>query len=132
MIGVILEIWDSENYEVEFVKSDGTNYSFERNYTFTVDSSFFEDVRIINLSMISSIKDLHTKFKLELEFPEFCGMNWDAFWNAITGLIEMPTVLKLTEWKDFSIRFPDDADILSNIATDFNAQFPEKKIIIDR
>lgn len=29
MEGVILEIWDNNSYEVEFVREDGTNYEFE-------------------------------------------------------------------------------------------------------
>ena len=38
--GVILEIYDSKTYEVEFVKEDGSNYEFEGQFTFTIDSSF--------------------------------------------------------------------------------------------
>jgi hypothetical protein len=39
MTGVILEICDENNFEVEFVQEDGSNYEFEGNGTFTVDSS---------------------------------------------------------------------------------------------
>ena len=38
--GVILEIYDSKTYEVEFVKEDGSNYEFEGQFTFTIGSSF--------------------------------------------------------------------------------------------
>jgi len=40
MTGVILEIYDPKTYEVEFVKEDGSNYEFEGQFTFTIDSSF--------------------------------------------------------------------------------------------
>jgi hypothetical protein len=40
MKGVILEVWDKDAYEVEFVKKDGTNYEFGGQSTFTVDASF--------------------------------------------------------------------------------------------
>ena len=40
MEGVILEVYDSKTYEVEFVKDDGSNYEFEGQFTFTIDSSF--------------------------------------------------------------------------------------------
>ena len=36
MEGVILEIYDNQNIEAEFVKSDGTNWSFDNSYTFAV------------------------------------------------------------------------------------------------
>ena len=40
MEGVILEIYDSKTYEVEFVKEDGSNYEFEGQFTFIIDNSF--------------------------------------------------------------------------------------------
>jgi hypothetical protein len=42
MKGVILEIWPGNNFEVEFVKEDGTNYEFEGNFTFTIDETFID------------------------------------------------------------------------------------------
>ena len=36
LAGVILEIWDDNAYEVEFVKEDGTNYEYEGQFTFTL------------------------------------------------------------------------------------------------
>jgi hypothetical protein len=40
MQGVILEIWNNNSFEIEFVKDDGTNYEFNGQSTFTVDKSF--------------------------------------------------------------------------------------------
>ena len=40
MEGVILEIWADDAYEVEFVKSDGTNYEYQNLSTFTIDKSY--------------------------------------------------------------------------------------------
>jgi Domain of unknown function (DUF4926) len=44
MEGVILEIWDKDSYEVEFVKLDGTNYEFEGQSTFTVDKTYIGEI----------------------------------------------------------------------------------------
>ncbi len=44
MQGVILEIWDNDNYEVEFVKEDGTNFEFQGKSTFNIDSSNIDEV----------------------------------------------------------------------------------------
>jgi len=41
MIGVILEILDGDTFEVEFVKPDGSNYEYEGQFTFTVQSNMF-------------------------------------------------------------------------------------------
>ena len=130
MIGVILEVWDSKNFEVEFVKNDGSSYEYEGNGTFTVDSSFFEEMQIIDLRSISSIEELHKKFLVELKFPDFYGMNWDAFWDAITGLVEMPAILRLSGWIEFTAKFPNESKILRKIITDFNGEFRQHKVII--
>jgi hypothetical protein len=46
MRGVILEVYGSKDFEVEFVKEDGTNYEFEGQSTFMVDSSFIGQILI--------------------------------------------------------------------------------------
>ena len=38
--GVILEIYDSKTYKVEFVKEDGLDYEIEGQYTLIIDKSF--------------------------------------------------------------------------------------------
>jgi hypothetical protein len=45
MIGVIIEIWDEDNFEVEFVQKDGSNYEFEGKFTFTVNSDIIRRVK---------------------------------------------------------------------------------------
>jgi hypothetical protein len=42
MRGVVLEIWTKNDFEVEFVKDDGTNYDFDGHFTFTIDKSYIE------------------------------------------------------------------------------------------
>ena len=36
MQGVILEIYDSDTLEVEFVKEDGSNYEYNHQFTFQI------------------------------------------------------------------------------------------------
>ncbi len=42
MHGVILEILNSNSFEVEFVNEDGTNIEFDSTATFTIDSSYLK------------------------------------------------------------------------------------------
>lgn len=42
MVGVILGIWDTDAFEVEFVKDDGTNYEYDGQGTFTICSDHFK------------------------------------------------------------------------------------------
>lgn len=41
-IGVILIIYSDNDFEVEFVKEDGTNYSYNGSVTFTISKELIE------------------------------------------------------------------------------------------
>ena len=75
-----------------------------------------------------NIKHLHDTFAERLYFPEFYGNNWDAFWDSISGIVEMPKNLTLINWKKFEKTFKKDAKILKEIIEDYNKQNSEKKI----
>nr|WP_251373809.1 barstar family protein [Janthinobacterium sp. JC611] len=64
------------------------------------------------MSAINSPRQLHAALAAALGFPSFYGMNWDAFWDAITGLVDMPQQLELRGWPAFAARLPHDAAIL--------------------
>ena len=80
----------------------------------------------IDLSEINTARQLHAALAAALDFPSFYGMNWDAFWDAITGLVDMPHQLELRGWPAFAARLPHDAAtlqrILARMARDMPAQ----------
>jgi len=47
----------------------------------------------IELIGVCSSRALHKRVMTALRFPDFYGHNWDAFWDAITGLVEGATSL---------------------------------------
>ena len=49
----------------------------------------------IDLSEIQTSIEVHKILKEKLGFPSYYGMNWDTFWDSITGLVEMPHDLKI-------------------------------------
>lgn len=79
---------------------------------------------------VGNIKDsngLHSLLKTELEFPCFYGMNWDAFWDAITGLVELPENLYFKRWDSLKNVLPEDTQILSDLLSKFNEEHPSWK-----
>lgn len=66
----------------------------------------------IDLSEINTARQLHAALAAALGFPAFYGMNWDAFWDAITGLVDMPQQLELRGWPAFAAHLPRDAALL--------------------
>ncbi|MFD0353133.1 CPCC family cysteine-rich protein [Streptomyces sp. NPDC127110] len=61
---------------------------------------------VIDVGSVRSERDLHGLLKRELGFPSFYGMNWDAFWDAVTGLVKMPARLRFVHWAELELRVP--------------------------
>ncbi len=91
---------------------------------------FKMEVTSIDLSGISSINELHQLLMIKLKFPSFYGMNWDAFWDSITSLVEMPDELEIAGFEAFSKAFSKDAKIFLRCLQDYNSQPDLKKLKI--
>ncbi|WP_088043325.1 barstar family protein [Bacillus sp. EAC] len=66
--------------------------------------------------------------KEKLSFPNFYGENWDAFWDAITGLVNLLTRLEFIGWSELERRLPNDLVILKEyLIEQHNQEFPYRK-----
>jgi ribonuclease inhibitor len=79
----------------------------------------------IVLSEVGTTDELHAKLSDALGFPDFYGRNWDAFWDSITGLVEMPRQLRFYGWNEFVERFPEESHKLQNCLADMIREYPE-------
>ena len=88
---------------------------------------------VINVENIKDSQELHKLLKSELEFPHFYGMSWDAFWDAITGLVQLPEVTIIKGYKILKKDLPQDAEILVNTLERYNNLFSlfKTKLILD-
>ena len=88
---------------------------------------------VINVENIKDSQELHKLLKSELEFPHFYGMSWDAFWDAITGLVQLPEVTIIKGYKILKQDLPQDAEILVNTLERYNNLFSlfRTKLILD-
>lgn len=80
----------------------------------------------IDLSDVTSAAELHALLREKLGFPDWYGCNWDAFWDAITGLVEMPLKLQISGWQRFSSHLPRDAQLMQKCLEQMTAEFPEQ------
>lgn len=83
----------------------------------------------IDLEPIKSAQELHQVLKEKLRLPHFYGRNWDAFWDAITGLSTLPAELVLTGFNSFEYRLPKDAAILKRLVAEYNKQGPGRILL---
>ena len=88
------------------------------------------ELKSIDMGQIVDNKHMHDLFAEKLRFPDFYGQNWDALWDSITTLVKMPTKLILYNWVKFEDTFPQDAQMLKKIVSDYNIQISETEIEI--
>lgn len=85
----------------------------------------------IDLSDVGDAPELHRRLSHALDFPEWYGRNWNAFWDAITGLVEMPDRLVFIGWSKFAVRLPEDAAQLRSCLDQMNSQCSEGRTDIE-
>ena len=42
-----------------------------------------EKISILDLNGVSNLEDLHNRIKKALNFPDYYGKNWNAFWDLL-------------------------------------------------
>ncbi|EAD9710866.1 barnase inhibitor [Listeria monocytogenes] len=88
----------------------------------------------IDLKKVSTKEELQNLLKQELDFPDYYGGNWDAFWDTITGLVELPEKIIFEHWSDLEESIPDEANSLKEMMNNFNKKYPMMKTedVVDR
>lgn len=81
-------------------------------------------IQIIAVQHINSQSEFHAYLKEVLQFPDFYGANWDAFWDTITGLVEMPRILEIQAWDILAKRLPNDAFQFLHLLDQAKGLFP--------
>lgn len=79
---------------------------------------------VLDLATIATVRDLHALMADVLDFPDWYGPSWDAFWDVIIGLVPMPETLRLVGWDGFEQRFPRDAWIMKKCLTELAEEYP--------
>lgn len=90
-----------------------------------MDEESRKKVVVLDVSSIRDVKELHSILKDKLEFPDFYGMNWGAFWDAITRLVELPETLIIKGWECLQHSLPSDSAILKDLLLTCNEECPE-------
>ncbi|MEU4040028.1 barstar family protein [Streptomyces collinus] len=80
----------------------------------------------IDVSEVADERALHLLLKRELSFPDVYGMNWAAFWDAITGLVGIPDRVRFLGWDQLATGVPRGAAMLRRALDDYQATYRPK------
>jgi len=84
----------------------------------------------IDLTGINSKVAIHQAFKQHLGFPDWYGPSWDALWDAIIAVVEMPDEVVLRNWQEFAEACPKDMQILRQIIADYHEELHSKRLVL--
>ncbi|MCA8829055.1 barstar family protein [Hymenobacter pini] len=84
----------------------------------------------LDLTGITSKAAIHQLFKEKFGFEDWYGANWDAFWDSIVAIVEMPPVLTLINWQEFAEHCPRDMQILREVIDDYAVEVAPKRIVL--
>ncbi len=84
----------------------------------------------IDLAHVDTKTAFHLLMKKELGFPDWYGVSWDAFWDAIIAVVEMPDCVVLQHWQAFAEACPKDMQILRQIIADYHEEKPGKQLLL--
>jgi RNAse (barnase) inhibitor barstar len=79
----------------------------------------------IDLSSIETEEQLHVLISSALSFPKFYGNNWDAFWDSITGLVELPTIIEFKGSQHLQLVLPSSYKQLQLCFTQLKREYPD-------
>ncbi|EAC6223013.1 barnase inhibitor [Listeria monocytogenes] len=85
----------------------------------------------IDLKKVSTKEELQILLKRNLDFPDYYGINWDAFWDTITGVVELPDKIIFENWLDLEESIPDEANSLKEMLENFNKKCPMMKTEVE-
>lgn len=109
----------NEEY-ISFIDFEGNSHEVDWYGKQHKYEKFIPKVVTINMESIKTPMQFQSIIKQMLCMPAFYGMNWDAFWDSITGLIAMPDELVLNGWHIYKSIQQEDAELFEEIMKDYN------------
>ena len=112
----LLELYSQLWYNlIDKAKIEGENM-YEHKEKYTID---FTDVK--------NFLEMHFVIKEALDFPDYYGCNWDAFWDCITDFIDSRGLdLEIIGLDKIYSEFKEDVDILVELLKDLKHIYNDK------
>ena len=74
---------------------------------------------VIDLRRAKDDRDVHSAFADVLCFPGYYGMNWDAFWDVLTGFGCFPPKIIISGRSELEASSPSTLEMLEKIFRDY-------------
>ena len=63
--------------------------------------------------------EMHKVIQKSLDFPDYYGCNWDAFWDCLTNMVGRPIHIEIIGIETVIRKFGDAADVMIETLKEF-------------
>lgn len=79
----------------------------------------YKDLYVLDFSKIKYYSELHEIIKKELDFPDYYGKNWDAFWDCLTDMVGRPINIEVRGIEKLEQNYGECAATMISILKEF-------------
>ncbi|MBQ8145789.1 MAG: barstar family protein [Clostridia bacterium] len=79
----------------------------------------YKDLYTIDFSKVEYYIQMHKIIQEALEFPDYYGCNWDAFWDCLIDMVGRPIHIEIIGFKVVEQKFGEEAKIMMDILKEF-------------
>ena len=79
----------------------------------------YKDLYTIDFSEVEHYIQMHKIIQAALDWPEYYGCNWDAFWDCLTDMVGRKVHIEIIGLNIVEQKFGDEVKIMLNILKEF-------------
>ena len=79
----------------------------------------YKDLYTIDFTEVNYYLEMHAVIWEALDFPDYYGCNWDAFWDCLTDMVGRPINVKIVGIENIENKFADGARTMLETLQEF-------------
>ncbi len=79
----------------------------------------YKDLYTIDFSNVDHYLEMHKIIQEALDWPDYYGCNWDAFWDCLTDMVGRKIHIEIVGLDVIERKFAQEAEAMINILKEF-------------
>ena len=86
----------------------------------------YKDLYTIDFSKVEYYIQMHKIIQEALDWPDYYGCNWDAFWDCLTNMVGRPVHIEIIGLDAVEQKFGDEVKTMVDILKEFKHYHNDK------
>lgn len=79
----------------------------------------YKEKYTIDFTNVTNYLEMHLVIREALDFPDYYGCNWDAFWDCLTNMVGRPVNIEIIGFDVIEQKFDNAAKTMTEILREF-------------